>query len=189
MSDLSTEEKEKNEKSLKARFVLNQGTYMGLALAAVYLFVHLVGMMDSFLQNVLSWIVFIGFIHFSMVRYRENFLGGYLSYGQGVWMGTRMGMLAGIIIGAWMFLYMKVINPGFTEELIVQMQETYLAMGMSENEVAQMEDLFTLVTNPVLMIFSGIFGVGFTALIFSLIIAIFQRRKDDPFSDAMKNIE
>lgn len=189
MSDLSTEEEKKNSKRLRARFVLNQGTFMGLSLAAVYLFVHLVGMMDSFLQNVLSWMVFIGFIHFSMVRYRENFLGGYLSYGQGVWMGTRMGMLAGIIVGAWMFLYMKVINPGYTDEMIVQMQETYLAMGMSENEVAQMENIFSLVTNPVLMIFSGILGVGLTALIFSLIIAIFQRRREDPFSDAMKNIE
>jgi hypothetical protein len=187
MSDLSTEEK--SERSLKARFVLNQGTFMGLALAAVFFFTHLVGMMDSFLHNVLTWLVYIGFIHVSMVRYRQNFLGGYLSYGQGVWLGTRMGMLGGIIIGAWMFLYMKVINPAYTEELVIQMQETYLAMGMSENEVAQMEGMFSLVTNPVLMIFSGIFGVGVTALIFSLIIAIFQRRKDDPFSGAMKNIE
>ncbi len=189
MSSLSTEEKEKSEKSFKARFVLNQGTFMGLALVAVYMFTHLLGMMDSFLQNVLSWIVFITFIHLSMVRYRDNYLDGNLSYGQGVWLGTRMGMLAGIIIGAWMFLYMKVINPAYTQDLIIQMQETYLAMGMSENEVAQMEGMFSLVANPVLMIFSGIFGVGGTALIFSLIIAIFQRRKDDPFSDAMKNID
>ena len=189
MSNLSTEEEKKENKSLRARFVLNQGTFMGLALAAVYLFVHLVGMMDSFLQSILSWAVYIGFIHVSMVRYRDNFLGGYLSYGQGVWMGTRMGILAGIIIGAWMFLYIKVINPGYLDEVIVQMQETYLSMGMSENEVAQMEGMFSLVANPVLMIVSGIFGVGITALIFSLIIAIFQRRKDDPFSDAMKNVE
>lgn len=190
MDDLSTENTDRNIKRQKARFVLNQGTFMGLALAGVFLILQLTGLETSFLNNLLTWLVYIGFIHISMVRYRQSLQEGWLSYGQGVWLGTRMGMLAGIIMGAWMFLYMKVINPAYTDELIIQMQETYLAMGMSETEVARMEDMFAMVANPVLMILSGIFGVGFTSLLFSLIIAIFQRRKPkDPFSNAMKTIE
>ncbi|WP_291857845.1 DUF4199 domain-containing protein [Marinilabilia sp.] len=190
MDDLSTENTHKDIQKQKARFVLNQGTFMGLALSAVFLILQLTGLETSFFNNVLTWLVYIGFIHVSMVRYRQNLQEGWLGYGQGVWLGTRMGMLAGIISGAWMFLYMKVINPAYTDELIVQMQEAYLAMGMSENEVARMEDMFALVANPVLMIFSGIFGVGFTSLLFSLVIAIFQRRRpQDPFSNAMKTIE
>ncbi|WP_258176726.1 DUF4199 domain-containing protein [Marinilabilia salmonicolor] len=190
MDNLSTEKTDRELQKNKARFILNQGAFMGLALAGVFWFTQVTGLETSFLNNVLTWLVYIGFIHISMVRYRQNYLGGLLGYGQGVWLGTRMGMLAGIILGAWMFLYMKVINPGYTDELIVQMQESYLSMGMSENEVAQMEDLFSLVANPALMITSGVFGAGFTALLFSLIIAIFQRRRpQDPFSNAMKNIE
>lgn len=189
MSDLSTEERQKEMKGLKSRFVLNQGAFMGLSLAGVYFLTHLFGVMDSFFQSIFSWAVYIGFIHVSMVRYRDRFQDGLLSYGQGVWMGTRMGILAGIIVGAYLFLYMKVINPAYIDELIVQMQETYLQMGLNEEEVAQMEGMFRLTANPLLMIVSGVLGAGFSAFIFSLIIAIFQRRKGDPFSDAMKNIE
>lgn len=190
MDDLSTEKTDRELQRNKARFILNQGAFMGLALAGVFWFLQMTGLETSFLDSVLNWLVYIGFIHISMVRYRQNFMGGSLEYGQGVWLGTRMGMLAGIVLGAWMFLYMKVINPGYTDELILQMQEAYLAMGMSENEVAQMEDIFSLVANPALMILSGILGSGFTGLLLSLIIAIFQRRRpQDPFSNAMKNIE
>jgi hypothetical protein len=162
---------------------------MGLALAAVYYLAHLIGMMDSLVHSIFSWAVFIGFIHVSMVKYRDLYQEGLLSYGQGVWMGTRMGILSGIIFGAYLFLYMKIINPGYIDELITQMQETYLQMGMSEEEVSQLDGMFTLTANPVVMIISGVMGAGFSSFIFSLIIAIFQKRKGDPFSDAMKKIK
>jgi hypothetical protein len=131
----------------------------------------------------MTWVVFAGFIHVSMVRYREYFMDGFLSYWQGVWMGTRMGILSGIIVGAYLFFYLKVINPVYIEDLIVQMQESYLEFGMKEDEVVQMTDAFGhLMINPVAVIISGIFATGFWASLFSLIIAIFQNRKGNPFS-------
>ncbi|MGM0375455.1 MAG: DUF4199 domain-containing protein [Bacteroidota bacterium] len=192
MDEMSSEEKEEQQieiKKQKARFILNQGAYMGLALAVAYYITHVTGLMETFFHNLLSWGVYIGFIHISMVRYRDRLQDGLLSYGQGVWLGTRMGFLAGIVLGAYLFLYMKVINPGYVEEMIVQMQETYLQMGVPENEVANMEEMFKLTANPAMMVISGVLGAGFTSLIFSLVIAIFQKRKGDPFSDAMKNVE
>jgi hypothetical protein len=173
----------------KSRFVLNQGTFMGLALVAVYFLVHLIGQMDSFIHNILTWVVYAGFIYKSMARYRDEYQKGFLSYGQGVWVGTRMGIFAGIIVGAYLFLYLKVINPEYLNEMIVQMEEAYLEMGFKEDEVAQMSEMFSLTTNPVIYIFSGSLGAGFSALIFSLIIAIFQKRKGDAFAEAMKEIE
>ena len=192
MDEMSSEEREELRQQLKkekARFILNQGTYMGVALAAAYLLTHLTGLMNTFFHNVITWVVYIGFIHVSMIRYRERYQEGLLSYGEGVWLGTRMGFLAGIVLGAYLFLYLKVINPGYVEDLIVQMQESYLQMGISENEVANMEEMFRMTANPVMMIISGVLGAGLAAFIFSLIIAIFQKRKGDPFSDAMKNVE
>jgi hypothetical protein len=189
MNDLSDEEKLRENKKLKARYVLNQGTSMGLVLAAVYYFAHVANIMDSFFHNVLAWAVYIGFIHVSIRRYRDRFQDGLLSYGQGVWIGTRMGILSGIIVGAYLFLYMKVINPAYLDEMIIQMQEASLEMGMTEEEVARMDELYALTANPITMIASGIFSTGLSAFILSLIISIFQRRKGDPFSDAMQNIE
>jgi len=187
--EASSSEDIKDTKKLKARFILNQGAFMGLALAVVYYFAHIAGIMDSFFHSLLTWIVFAGFIHVSMVRYREHFLDGLLSYWQGVWMGTRMGILSGIIVGAYLFFYLKVINPGYIEDLIVQMQETYLEVGMEEDEVLQMTETYgKLMINPVALIISGIFATGLWAFLFSLVIAIFQRRKGDPFTEAMKRV-
>ncbi|MFW6268127.1 MAG: DUF4199 domain-containing protein, partial [Marinilabiliaceae bacterium] len=124
MDEMSSEEKEEQQiefKKQKAWFVLNQGAYMGLALAGAFFISHVTNLMDTFFHNLLTWGVYIGFIHVTMVRYRDRFQDGLLSYGQGVWLGTRMGFLAGIVLGAYLFLYMKVINPGYVEEMIVQM--------------------------------------------------------------------
>jgi hypothetical protein len=189
MNDLSDEEKLREKKILKAKYVLNQGTFMGLALAVAYYFAHLAGIMDSFFHNVLVWGIYIGFIHISILRYRDRIQEGFLSYGQGVWIGTRMGILAGINMGAYMYLYIKVINPAYLEDMIVQMQEASLQMGMTEEEVARMDDFYALTTNPFTMIASGIFSTGFGSFILSLIISIFLRKKGDPFSDAMQNIK
>jgi len=189
MNDLSDKEKLVEKKKLKARYVLNQGTLMGLALAIAYYIGHLAGMMDSFFHNVVVWGVYIGFIHVSILRYRDRLQDGLLSYGQGVWIGTRMGILAGIIMGAYLFLYMKVINPAYLDEMLIQMQEASLQMGMNEEDVAQMESFYALTTNPFTMIVSGMFSTGVGSFILSLIISLFLRRKGDPFSDAMQNIE
>lgn len=189
MEESSAEDQEKETKMLKARFVLNQGTFMGLALAGAYFLTHLTGLMDSFIHNLLTWAIYIGFIYIAQRRYRDEFQDGLLSYGQGVWLGTRMGILAGIIVGAYLFLYLKVINPGYIEEMIVQAQEAYLEMGFSEEEIARMDDMVSFTANPVMMVISGVLGTGLFALLFSLVISIVQRRKGDPFSDAMKNID
>ncbi|MGQ1890958.1 DUF4199 domain-containing protein [Thermophagus sp. OGC60D27] len=184
-----TSENNLNLKKVKARFVLNQGTFLGLTIAVVYYLTHLTGLMDSFIHNLLTWIIYAGFIHVAMVRYRDRFQDGILSYGQGVWIGTRMGIFAGIIVGAYLFFYLKVINPEYLNELLEQMQEAYLEMGFKEDEVEQMSEVFSLSVNPVVFIISGCLTTGFSALIFSLIIAIFQRRKGDSFVEAMKDVE
>ena len=192
MDEMSSEEREEKQMELKkqkAWYILNQGAYMGLALAVAFYFTHVTDLMDTIFHNLITWAVYIGFIHITMVRYRDRFQEGLLSYGQGVWLGTRMGLLAGIVLGAYLFLYMKVINPGYVEEMITQMQESYLQMGVPENEVANMEEMFRLTANPAMMVISGVLGAGLASFIFSLIIAIFQKRKGDPFSDAMKNLE
>jgi len=188
MEDISSE-KNFNIKKVKARFVLNQGTFMGVTLAIIYYFSHLIGIMDSFFHNLLTWIIYAAFIHLAMSRYRDRFQNGMLSYGQAVWIGTRMGIFAGIIVGAYLFFYLKVINPEYLSDLLVQMQETYLSMGFSEDEVVQMSDALSLTVSPLMFIISGCLSIGFSALIFSLIIGIFQRKKGDSFVDAMKDIE
>ncbi len=189
MEELSQEEQKIRQKKLKSRYILNQGTFMGLALAGAYYVAHLAGIMDSFFHRLIAWGIYIGFIHVSMQRFRDRFQNGLLTYGQGVWLGTRMGILAGIILGAFMFFYLKVINPGYLEEMVIRMQESSLEMGMSENEVAMMDQIYELTANPLMMVTSGILGTGLGAFILSLVISIFVQKKGDPFSDTMKNVE
>lgn len=178
-----------NTKRTRVLFILNQGAWMGLALAAFTYLRHLMGMMQSSVAEFFSWIIYAGFIYFTIKHLRDRYLNGVISYGKALWAGTRVGLFAGIIIGAYLFVFLKFIDPTYLEEMVVTLQEAYLESGMSVGDVENMSEVLRVSTNPVVMIISGVLSVGFSAFIISLVLSAFLKKEGDPFGEAMKNVE
>ncbi len=170
-------------------FILNQGAWMGLALAMFSYLRYRLGMMQSTGAELFSWAIYGAFVYFTIKLYRDRFLGGFISYGKALWAGTRVGLWAGIVLGAYLFIFLKFIDPAYMDELIATAQEAYLQSGMSAAQVETIDDAIRMSTNPAVMIISGILGVGFGAFIFSLIISAFMKREGDPFQQIMNNVE
>ena len=162
---------------------------MGLALSGFFYIRHLLGLMQASGAELVSWAIYGIFVYFTIKIYRERFLSGKISYGQALWAGTRTGLWAGIVVGAYLFIYLKFINQGYLEEMIASVQEAYLQSGMSASQVEDFDEVIRMGVTPGMMIFSGILTVGLGAFVFSLIISAFLKKEGDPFDEAMKNIE
>ncbi len=173
----------------KNQFILFQGAILGglnvLLLIILYKF-------DSLFNSgwsSLSWLIYFGFIPWSMIQFREKFLDGYISYGQSFVHGIKITILSGIIVGFLYFLVLKVIDPDLVKVLVVEMEEAYLTLGFTDKQVEEMSGAFTMVSNPWVLMFSGILGSLFYGVIVSLLVSFFVIRKGDPFKEAMKTLD
>jgi hypothetical protein len=176
-----------NSSSGKTQFVLLQGAILGALNVALLAVLYLFGKYNSG-WTALVWLIYFAFIPWSIVKLRNTFMGGYITYGESLGHGLKISILSGVIVGFFNFLIFK-NDSTLAKEFVSHLEEGYLAAGMTEAQVEQMGGLISIVTNPWFLLFSNMLGGVFYGLIVSLIISFTTMRKKDPFQDAMKTVE
>lgn len=174
----------------RKQFTLLYGAILGglqvLWLLILYATDNLVG---SSLPS-LKWVILGVFLYLALKFYRTHFMGGYISYGQCIKQSARLSVLAGIFVGAFYFLLLKVFDPGVVQQMIVEVEEAYLAMGMPEGRVEELSEALKEGLTPWTMFFSNVFDVLLSGLIVGVIVGIFVKRKsDDAFQESMKDVQ
>lgn len=172
----------------KTQFTLYQGAILGGLNVILLIILYKANSLFNSGWSSLSWLVYFGFVPWSTIRLRDKFLGGYISYGSSFGYGVKISLLSGIIIGFFYYLILKVFDPGLVKTLVVEMEEAYLSMGLSEKMVEEMSSAIDLIVNPWFLMFTGIFGSLIYGIIVPLITSFFTMRKGDPFQEAMKSV-
>lgn len=170
----------------KVNIMKSAMTY-GLMLALALIAIHLVQyLMDVYKPpawvNLLTYAVIVGGIVYGTIRFRDDELGGYISYGKALGFGVLLSLFASIVYGFYNYLLTAVIDPGYMEGVYRMLEENLLEKGMNYDQVENlMEDMKKLQT-PLFMVFSSVFGFTFMGTIFSLITSIFLK-KEEPLFD------
>jgi len=178
-----------NKNSAKTHHVFSSGAILGIAVSVLFIILYLTNNMFDSNWSSLSWIIYFVVIYQTMRIFRDKFQEGFISYGQGIIFGIRISTLAGIIIGFYYFIMFSFIDPSLRDAMFAEAQEAYLALGMSEAKVESMTDAIEMTTNPWVLLISNALGSMFNGLIVSLIIALFVKRKGDPFQEVMKDVQ
>ncbi|HKL72300.1 MAG TPA: DUF4199 domain-containing protein [Marinilabiliaceae bacterium] len=178
-----------DQRTARNQFTLKYGALLGIIQVAWLLFLYATdNLVGSPLQS-MKWVIFGVFLFLVLKFYRDHFLEGFISYGRCIREGVRLSVLAGIIIGAFYFLMLKVFDPELGQLMIAETEEAYLAMGISESKVEEFSEDLRIGMTPWNLFFANIFDGMLSGLIVSLVIAIFVKRKsDDPFHELMKNV-
>lgn len=134
---------------------------MSMALIIMGLVYYLTGMTDmetgrsGFLNTLLSYVISIGAIVMGIAAYKkEN--GGYLSIGQGVKQGVLIGLIAGIIMAIWTFVFFSFLEPDMLESI----KENALSQqgDIDEDQEEMMNKIMGFMFNPVSMTFLTVFS-------------------------------
>jgi hypothetical protein len=173
----------------KTQYIFSSGAKLGIGIALFLLILYLADKMFGSGWSALSWIIFGAIIYQTMRGYRDKFQGGFLSYGQGLLFGIRISTLAGIIIGFFYFIMFSFVDPDLRDMMFAEAQEAYLAMGMSESAVENLQSSIEMTTNPWVLLISNAIGGLVNGLIVSLIVALFVKRKGDPFQEVMRDVQ
>src|SRR5690554_301912 len=178
-----------NNNSARTQYIFSSGAKLGMGMVLFFLILYFAGKMFGSGWSAFSWVIYAGIIYQTMRVYRDKFRDGFLSYGQGLLFGIRISTLAGIIIGFYYFIMFSFVDPGLRDMMIAQTEEAYLAIGMSESTVESMRDNIVKATNPWVLFISHAFGSVFYGLIVSLVVALFVKRKGDPFQEVMRDVQ
>lgn len=153
----------------------------------------LLGLVVYFLNaNTTGWvswvtiIISIAVLVYCLLAYRNEYLGGYASFGQIFLMGLVIGIISSILMMAYTYLLHTVIDPDLMEKLKLVYEERIMSNrripeSMYDDLFEKMEKRMTVKR---MTINALIFGTIFNAVI-SLIIAAFVKKEANPVNNAV----
>ncbi len=137
----------------------------------------------------ITWAAYLSVLYLCLKNWRDQYLGGYIRYGQALSAGILFMFFASIIYAFYNVIYMKWIDPTAVERMLDLMEEAYYKQGLPEEQVTAMMNFASKLRGPGMQFFSVIIGTTFLGVILSLIVSIFIRKEGDPYKQAMSEIE
>mgnify|MGYP001572411810 FL=1 len=93
---------------------MTSGLIVGIALVVFSLLIYIMGVVKPpFWVSLLQYVIIIGGIIYGTKKFRDDDLGGEISYSKALGFGILICVFASIIMGVYMILLMTVIDPEF----------------------------------------------------------------------------
>jgi hypothetical protein len=167
---------------------MSSGGLLGIALIIFMLIIYLLDIPSTSSINWLSWIIFVGLLIYGQKAFRtEN--GGFISYGNLLKFGVMMGIFAGFLIGVWQYVLYTMIDTGLWERQMLELEETYLEMGLSEEMIEQSMKMNQKFSSPLFISLGSAFTYALMSLIISLITAAFLKKENESFESFVNTPE
>lgn len=155
---------------------LSYGVLIAVGLIILGLVIYIAGLYEY------SWISYIGYVMLlagiilGTINYRDEYAGGFISYGRALGFGTLVSFIAALVTGLFTYVFFQFIAPDALETL-KELAEIRI-LRMDPNASDQQLDLARRFVNPLLMFLSSLFSYTFMGFIFSLVTAAFLKKKD-----------
>ena len=160
---------------------LRYGGIISLILIVFGLVLHLTGVNDpanpstaSQALGCLNYIIMIAGIVMAIKFHRDSELGGFLTLGRGMGMGTANGLIIGVISAVWMIIFMSFIAPEMSEAIMDNAMKN--AQPGQEEMTEKMVGYFT---NPYTLALFSLIGSVIIGFLTGLIGAAIMK-KDRP---------
>ncbi len=171
------------ENRSQSKVAMAYGAMYGLAAVVINLiFYFLHTDIQSKTPQLLSYVVLIVFIVLGVKSYRDQELGGAISYGKSLGTGTLIGLFGGFITGIYTVLLFTFIDPDLVQKIIDASQQQMADKGMSEDQIEMAIIMTRKMMTPVFLFIFSIVGSTFMAFFFSLLISVFTKKEQqNPF--------
>lgn len=153
------------------------GLISGIIGIAIFLITVFGGLMGN---QAISWLSYIPIIIIIVLAHKEfkNQGNGFMSYGQGLGIGTLIALISSLISSAFFYIYVKFIDSGFVQMMQDKQVEAMQDKGMSQEQIDQAMTMASKFMTPEIMVVFGVLGTVFFGFILSLIISAFTKNSN-----------
>lgn len=168
----------------KTKSALNFGAVLGFALMILSLLTYVFELYENQWFGSLTWVVLIIGIIMGVKKYRDENLGGYISYGQALGYGVLLTFFASIIVAFINFIYLGYVDDGFITYSLEKSETEMYEAGTPDEAIEQAMGFTRKIMSPGVLSIIGIFMTTFIGFIISLIAAAFLKKEADPFEES-----
>ena len=155
---------------------LTYGVLTAIALIMISLMVYLFDLTGISWISYLTYIVLLAGIIIGTIKYRNDDLGGFISFGKALGFGTLVSVFAAFISGLFMYIFYQYLAPDAMEQIRQATEEAVI--NANPNVTDQELDMILRFTSPLVMFISGLFFTTLIGVIFSLVTAAFIKKTD-----------
>jgi len=168
---------------------LNGGITTGLILIIYALILYLLNVTTSKPLGYLSLLISGVLIFIFSKIYRDKELKGYISYGEALGFGVLVGLISSVLLGIFVFIEYKFLDPGLIDKLMDIAREKMLGKGIDQEQLEKALSISKWFMTPVVLAISTILFNTFVSFILSLITSAIVKKEKNPFDTAMKDIQ
>lgn len=106
---------------------------------------------------------------------------GFMSYGQGLGLGTLMSAISGLISSFFSMAYMKFIDPTITDQIMKKAVDDMEKKGIPDDQIEKAMEISKMFMNPGAMFVMGLLGAVLIGFILSLIVAAIVKKDKSVF--------
>ncbi len=164
---------------------MTSGLILGIAIVVYFLLIYaIMGVIKPpFWIAILQYVIIVGGIIYGTKKFRDEDLGGEISYSKALGFGVLVCVFASIIYGIYMILLMTVIDPEYMSKFMSIIEEEYVKAGLSEEQIDSMMKMVGKMQSPLIMALSTIFSFAFMGTIFSLVTSAFLKKEKSIFEN------
>ena len=166
---------------------LNYALIISVVMIIIGLIFYLAGHPTANSKVYLEYAIIIAGLSYAAIVFRNEYSGGFITYGQSLGFIVVTGLITGVILGIWTYIYLGILAPEVMEIIREETIENAYAAAyrfnpnISDAEIDAMIDIQLRLQRPGFLAFMNLIGYTFQALIFGLIISIFVKRKNPDF--------
>ena len=160
------------------------GFRYGIMLGIVSIILTAIGLITGQEQNTLFSIIgFVVLVVFIVLAHRafKAANGGFMSFGQGVTIGTLATVVSTLLASIFRYIYITFVDPTAMERGLEAARAKLESQGMSDEQIDQAMSMTSTMTNGPVGILMAIVGGVIIGLILSLIISAITKRARPEF--------
>jgi len=162
---------------------LNSGLIIGLVGVVYTLLMWFMDLTFNRIQGYVFFVILIFLLFYFIRSYRNNYLGGYITYGQAVGAGVIICLISSIIGAIFTYILYVFIDPELSAKQLAFTEELYAKRGMPQEAMDTALNMAKKFQKPLITAISGILGGVLFGTIITLIVAIFVRKEGNPLID------
>ena len=156
---------------------LKYGVLTGLILTVYSLILQVSGEAANQAMGYISYALLIGGMVLAHNNYKETG-DGFMTYSQGLGIGTIISAVAGFIGGTFSYIYIKFIDDSIIGTVVEQTREKLEEDGMDDEIIDQSLAMTEKFLTPGWMFVFSILGMLFFGFILCLIVTAFTKKKN-----------
>ena len=164
-----------------SKHALIYGAYVTVALIVLSLTFYVLDLFGQTWTGYISYAVLLLGVVIASYHYRDNHMGGFITYGQSFITGFLTALFAAIGTAIFTYIFMLLMPPEFFVNMLQEAEDKMIEKNpeMSDEQIKMAINWTKKIMQPGVMTAFAFLAYTFFGLIFSLLASIFIKREDN----------